>query len=195
MTFEKIKNADVYKGAGYNDDSHPNGGNLVLLNEGMAFFGGATYRRDGYPLPKEVTKPAPTSRFKAGDRVVLKNDGTHGHGFVDRTGIVLADTFTSDRYGFDIHVNVDNNGPAWFYDREVEFDFAPTPPPVTHRYPEGLYQGTTDTGTRVYIQHEERTDRYAITYLSGPRDEQGIPAVNKYMSAGIVASYTLVTAA
>lgn len=268
---------------GGNDGSHPKSGNLVLRANGEAHFGGAAYRREGYPLPKEeplaqweqellagppkvkeprfkvgdkivvkknqwnidynlgdgpvvgeVTrvlpadgigrtsssylvkhettkdgvlsiwtatsaepylKPAPTSRFKAGDRVVLKNDDNpgHRHTFHDRTGTVLADTFTSDGYGYDIHVDVDNSGPAWFYDSEVAF--APTPPPITHRYPEGLYEATSDASFRVYVQHEDETDRYTITYLTGTRDEQGLPAVNKRMSANVVASYTLVTAA
>lgn len=264
---------------GTTDGSHPASGALVLMDEGEAFFGGAVYRREGYPLPKEeplaqwerellagpekikeprfkvgdkiivkkdqwnidynlvdgpvvgeitrvhegldgfsysvqhktvrgrtleiwtaeaaepYLKPAPTSRFKAGDRVVLRNDDNPGHRhlFHDRTGTVLADTFTSDGYGYDIHVDVNNSGPAWFYDSEV--DFLPTPPPVTHHHPEGLYALQSDADFLVYVQHEDETDRYTITYLTGPRDERGIPDVNKRMSDGVFAAYTLVTAA
>jgi hypothetical protein len=280
VTFEKIKNAVVYKD--YDDNSHPNGGNLVLMNDGKAWFGGKKYVRDGYPLPEEeplaqweqellatqnkpaeprfkvgdkiivkkdqwnieynlvdgpvvgeitsinpaspvfglsganylvrhetvkdgtlsiwtdraaepFLKPAPTSRFKAGDRVVLRG---RTHAFDGQIGTVHEDTFIDERRNYDVAVTPDSvtdGFPVWFHDSEV--DFEPTPPPVTHRYPEGLYKRTTDTSIRVYIQHEERTDLYAITYLTGGRDEQGIPAVSQGMSANVVAAYTLVTAA
>lgn len=279
MSFQEIERARVYKGADYTDNSHPKWGNLVLLNDGQAIFGGKKYVRED-TLPKEepraewgqellaaqnkpaeprfkvgdkiivkkdqwnipygqvdgpvvgeitrvspggsytlgaayyvehktstgktlaiytdraaepYLKPAPTSRFKAGDRVVLSG---RTHAFDGQIGTVHEDTFIDERRNYDVAVTPDSvtdGFPVWFYDREV--DFAPTPPPVTHRYPEGLYKGTSRSSRRVYIQHEDETDRYTITYLTGDRDEQGVPAVNQRMSANIVASYTLVTAA
>lgn len=173
------------------DGSHPSHGNLVLRPNGEAFFGGAVYRREGYPLPQAepLPDPEPISRFKTGDRVIILGGR---HAYEGRTGTVHEETFQPHNHDFDVRVGIDGD-PIWFYDREV--DFAPTPPPVTHMYPEGLYKGLPLGDACVYVQHENETDRYTITYLNGPRDEQGIPAVNKRMSASIVSWYTLVAAA
>jgi hypothetical protein len=272
-----IKKINLYPDG--NDGSHPTSGNLVLLADGEAFFGGAVYRRNGYPLSEEeplapweqellagpspvptkprfkvgdkivvktdqwninytsvsgpvvgevtrvsghdgqhayqvehkidngVTnliytdykaepflKPAPTSRFKTGDRVLLS--GTQ-HVYGGRTGTVTESTFTGERHGFD--VNVATDGPegyaVWFYDSEV--DFLPTPPPVTHKYPEGLYKaGRGGSGERVFIRHEAESEQYTITYLDGSSAKEGRkPTVNNGMDDEIVASYTLIAAA
>jgi hypothetical protein len=204
VSFQEIERARVYKGADYTDNSHPKWGNLVLLNDGQAIFGGKKYVRED-TLPKEEPraeweqellaaqdKPG-KPRFKAGDRVVLSG---RTHAFGGQGGTVHEDTFSEERLNYDVAVTPDSvtdGFPVWFYDSEV--DFEPTPPPVTHRYPEGLYEATKDASFRVYVQQEDETDRYTITYLTGTRDEQGLPGVNKRMSANVVASYTLVTAA
>lgn len=53
----KIKKARVFKGAGYTDGSHPERGNLVLMNGGEAFFGGVLYRRQ-HAISTAMTPPS-----------------------------------------------------------------------------------------------------------------------------------------
>lgn len=189
MTVKKIEGACVYKGHGYTDGSHPDDGSLVLLNNGEAFFGGAVYRREGYPLPEEE----PSSRFSVGDRVEF----TDWHPDIDGTFGTVTDVNVDGNPKFYRVRDANDRHPDWparlAYEHEISP--APTPPPVTHRHPEGLYADPTATGRLVFVQHEEETDRYTITYLTGDRDAQGIPAVNRRMSDGIVGYYNLVTAA
>lgn len=78
----KIKNAHVFKGRGYTDDSHPDSGSLILMNNGQAFFGGALYQRQNdFSWEKTVEEPeAPKvtvpglAAYTAGDRVRVLSD-------------------------------------------------------------------------------------------------------------------------
>lgn len=191
MSIHKRKGERVFDSS--HDNSHPApGGNLVLRNEGTAWYCGETYYRDGY-APQSAVKPDPTesARLPLGTRVVVKQ-GSRGANldsdWVGKTGTLVEQprAFTAlHDYFAAIDSAAEGAFPLALYADEVE-----AIPEPTHRHPEGLYRAKDDPDCLVLVKHEAGDGAYEIRYISYA-GEDGVP-INSGMDDGIVGQYELV---
>lgn len=172
------------------DNSHPEpGGNLVLLDNGQAWYAGYRYYREGY-TPKSAVKPepAPTNphldAFPIGTRVrVVHYGGNYLSRLVGKEGTVVEPV--NPDY---LTVTLDDSNVDYMTQFSPgELEIVPAKP--QHRHPEGLYQSG---GTRVVIRHEAEDETYSILYIDNALDGKRDP-VNRGMTQVSELGYTLVT--
>lgn len=176
----------VYDGYYALDGTHPTSGNFVLMPNGEALYGGASYYRHGY-APQSAVKPEPVAEpeyvYRAGDRVrVIDNTAYPNKAPAGSVGTVVEDA-TADKF---FGVTIDHNGREWmFAAKEVEAYTEPT-----HRHPEGLYEGPT----QIIVRHEQESETYSFLYVANALDGKADP-VNRGMSGSTLdlLGYTLVT--